>query len=691
MKDATGLNVVVIHNDAVKFDELVQFLPLFTAVVVGPGPGNPHDASDVGIIPQLFSYSLASDSAVPILGVCLGFQSMCVACDGPVERLRQIRHGQAYEIEHCGEDLFADIPQRFKSVRYHSLFAPRLPSNLQLLASCEDQGDKIVMAARHKEQPWWGVQYHPESICSENGAKLLKNFVQLAHSYNASSSRAVKCDPSLLSQLSALSIAEAPRIAISQLREVSPNVRCVNYHTDKSVIDICDSLHHFNRDFILLNAAAEPGKWCIIGIQDDESVEITHYQTASNSHIVYEKKNTTTEAKQVASIWDYLSTFMASKLAVHNKTEFPFIGGLLGVIGYEEGDYISIDKIPRPSTPDSKLMYVNKVILRNNATNETFLVSSSEDNNSTTNFIDSITRILSSPTPDFTTLDKIPVLSTTLPDEALYQKQFAQCQEFISSGDSYELCLTAQTKIAIPNTIDPWDIYKTLTNLNPAPYSAFFRFNDSILISSSPERFVSWDRDHCELRPIKGTVKKSKDITLNKATEILNTPKELGENLMIVDLIRHDLYQLLNNVQVTKLMGVEEYSSVYQLVSVIRGELSSTGFTGFDILSRSLPPGSMTGAPKKRSVEILQELEPDKRGFYSGVCGYWSIEDKADWSVIIRSLFHYSDDELNSASSNNWNIGAGGAITTLSNCADEWSEMVVKLKSAYQIFDLPTR
>ena len=196
-----------------------------------------------------------------------------------------------------------------------------------------------------------------------------------------------------------------------------------------------------------------------------------------------------------------------------------------------------------------------------------------------------------------------------------------------------------------------------------------------------------------ELRPIKGTVKNTDDVTMELATKILKTPKEMGENLMIVDLIRHDLYQFTDNVKVSQLMTVEEYTTVFQLVSVIQGKLYKQGYHGIDLLHRSLPPGSMTGAPKKRSVELLQDIEAmqenfvgGRRGIYSGVVGYWSITDDSDWSVIIRSVFHYNDDKENNDQTKLYRIGAGGAITVLSDQEGEWDEMVLKLTSALQAF-----
>jgi len=200
---------------------------------------------------------------------------------------------------------------------------------------------------------------------------------------------------------------------------------------------------------------------------------------------------------------------------------------------------------------------------------------------------------------------------------------------------------------------------------------------------------------------------------------LLGSPKEIAENLMIVDLIRHDLSRIVcggdssqGEVRVTKLFKVEEYETVYQLVSVIEGRVDlGLGYTGWDVLARSLPPGSMTGAPKIRSVELLQELESNlscpedtfrptttchksngkterghERGVYSGVCGYWCVGGGGDFSVIIRSAFKY-DDECKESGSERWYVGAGGAITALSNAEDEWEEMMAKLSSTLRAFE----
>ncbi|KAG4218642.1 hypothetical protein PC116_g32878, partial [Phytophthora cactorum] len=210
----------------------------------------------------------------------------------------------------------------------------------------------------------------------------------------------------------------------------------------------------------------------------------------------------------------------------------------------------------------------------------------------------------------------------------------------------------------------PWQLYRSLRSRQPAPFGSFIRLGGATLISSSPERFLEFSADGlCSMRPMKGTVRKSSAVsTLAQAEAILHVPKEEAENLMIVDLVRHDLHGVCGpgRVDVPKLNIVEEYASVFQMISVVEGRLPANDDnddkistkkkkkdikTGLDVLAASLPPGSMTGAPKKRSCEILHEIEGGReRSLYSGVVGYMDAAGRGDWSVTIRSLFRWDDE-----------------------------------------------
>jgi para-aminobenzoate synthetase len=324
------------------------------------------------------------------------------------------------------------------------------------------------------------------------------------------------------------------------------------------------------------------------------------------------------------------------------------------------------------------------------------------------------------------------------PDEDIYKENIRKCQESIRAGDSYELCLTAQTKIKLPISYVraddgyarndfSWKLYQSLRCQNPAPFSAYLRLGNTTVISSSPERFLRWTRGGlCQMRPIKGTVKKHPKVTREMAEWILGQDKERAENLMIVDLIRHDLYGIAGagGVKVPKLMVIEEYETVYQLVSVIEAflytpypwrlppknpseyeeEAHQESLTGIDVLATALPPGSMTGAPKFRSCQLLQQIEGHQpRGVYSGVLGYMSVCGSGDFSVVIRTAIRREDevdvavvvdpsgDKAVEKEYEVWRIGAGGAVTALSTEQGEWDEMNTKLESTLRAFRIPDK
>ncbi|RLV91395.1 Aminodeoxychorismate synthase [Spathaspora sp. JA1] len=736
----SGQQVATIHNDAFSPSEYENFyseyLPLFEYIVIGPGPGHPSIEKDVGIIRWLLQRmkreSGLGKNVVPVLGICLGFQSLCLEFGNAVNRLKNVRHGQIYDIhpveDQCG-GLFKQA-DKFESVRYHSLFVGEVNNEIIPLAYCfeQEQQEKILMAVRHVSLPFYGVQYHPESICSKKGDDLVKNFTEIAAEYNREFRPQVFGNHIDLSRnwLNHHAVHEDYLIEGGNLKTNKlESIYFKQIKLDVNAMDVCDYFHKRDSEnnFVLLNSASIPGEWSIIGLPiEGQSEIITHSVDDNKVHLSTYKsdKSTTTDGP----VWKVLARRMQEKyisrdtfngkLGEVSGRALPFFGGYMGLISYEEGQHVIIEKLESicgdKATPDLKLIYIERFLAYNHIRHDWYIVSINKQDD--TNWGDSLIEELNTITQ--INIDDIPMsvkylaedsdqdlIKFKFPDQEVYAQQFAKCQEWLHSGDSYELCLTTQSKIYLPNYIDPWDIYKVLTlRKNPSPFSCFMQFDDCTLLSSSPERFLSWKDEHensqtkiAELRPIKGTVKNTDDITFEKASAILKTPKEMGENLMIVDLIRHDLYQFLSSVQVTQLMAVEEYKTVFQLVSVIRGSLDREGYHGIDLLHSSLPPGSMTGAPKRRSVELLQDIESmqegiigGRRGIYSGVVGYWSVTDDADWSVIIRSVFHYNGDIENGENTKCWRIGAGGAITVLSDAQGEWEEMDVKLRSALSAF-----
>jgi para-aminobenzoate synthetase len=701
---------------------LTPFLPSFDAVVIGPGPGSPENNQDVGIVKKI--WCLADDHILPVFGVCLGLQSLCLAFGGRVVRLHTVKHGLTSPIRHRAVDLFEGVG-RMTAVRYHSLHAQLENGKcdeMEALAWADDvENGEVLMAARHKNKPFWAVQYHPESICTEGSDRVIDNFWRLACAWNKSHGRIVvelpkswrvfPREPSLLAQLHNSSLGTTVKLPpVMKVQTMSMFARGLDIRR------ICEALGvETSQEFVLLESAAVPGRWSIIAVLTPNISQLIHY-TVGDDFIVLSrvgggpKANIQLEQPFNSAVWQYLALFMREHRAIGGEPLSPFWGGLVGYFSYEIGvESLSIPlSHQKKRHADVNLAFAERSIVIDSLTGQIFIQSLFPDDST---WLESIKVLLQqehdlSLTPSATpppTLNALKCFDSyyqkwhgepvvVKPSQKNYEALVRDCQSYLASGDSYELCLTARTLVSLPSPQpSEWSLYNLLRVRNAAPYAAYIRLQGVTILSSSPERFLSYSRNgKVQLRPIKGTVKKSSAMTREMAESILNTPKERAENMMILDLIRHDLHRILGSgkVTVSQLMSVEEYASVYQLVSVIEGDIPSgqdedrTPVTGLDILASSLPPGSMTGAPKKRSVEILQTLESEEeRGIYSGVLGYMSVCGAGDWSVIIRSAYRYDYE-----GKGQWWVGAGGAVTALSTPQGEWEEMMVKLESTLSAF-----
>lgn len=667
-----------------------------------------------------------------MFGVCLGLQSLAIEFGAQLRRLDVVKHGQVSEIQNTGTDIFTGVGH-IAAVRYHSLHVSTDDcAALETLAWADDGEDngKVVMAIRHRTKPFWAVQYHPESVRTEGGGEnVLRNFWSLATAWTIKRRRTVQPWDLTVGRIFGPSW-PAPRLphALSPQRALNVATRVVNAHGLVSV-NLCERLgvHDETSDFVLLDSAAQPGQFSIIGSLTPSSVKITHY--VGDNHVdVYAASTTRSESLGSSTVWDWLADFMRLRRAEGGVRDVPFWGGLIGYLSYELGTqslcpdlHPSLDSIPSGRNPDVNLVFVERSIVIDTLAGKAYIQTLLPDDEAWLQ--ETAALIEESPRPCSESRRSSPAKRrrksatasppvVTLPDRERYITRIREAKEYLFSGDSYELCLTAPTLISVPKAVrrapehsSSWELYKALRARNPAPHSAYLRLHPSTLLSSSPERFLSYSRppqSTCQLRPIKGTVRKAPGITRAVAEQALaGSVKEVAENLMIVDLIRHDLHGVVGeDVAVKQFCKVEEYKTVWQLVSVIEGRLDSSEQgpremdLGWEVLRRSLPPGSMTGAPKKRSVEILRALEDHPRGIYSGVFGYWDVGGGGDWSVTIRSCFKNDADAApphpvprkEDMAMEQWTLGAGGAITALSDPEAEWEEMIVKVESVIRAF-----
>ncbi|GAB4410970.1 MAG: hypothetical protein OHK0039_15780 [Bacteroidia bacterium] len=274
-----------------------------------------------------------------------------------------------------------------------------------------------------------------------------------------------------------------------------------------------------------------------------------------------------------------------------------------------------------------------------------------------------------------------PPLFTALTDRETYLDQIRRLQVHIHDGDSYEVNLS-QAFVATAMLADPAATFRRLTDLSPVPFAAFVRHGDTYLISASPERFLQRQGPCLRSQPIKGTAPRGSTPAEDEALRqhLQHSDKEQAENVMIVDLTRNDLYRccLPHSVTVPHLFEVQTFPQVFQLVSTVEGLVDPT-LDAAAVLSRSFPPGSMTGAPKVMSMELIDRYEPTARGAYAGSAGYFTPEGDFDLNVIIRSLRY-------DAATRRLSYHVGGAITFDSDPAQEYEETLVKARALRALF-----
>jgi para-aminobenzoate synthetase component 1 len=243
-------------------------------------------------------------------------------------------------------------------------------------------------------------------------------------------------------------------------------------------------------------------------------------------------------------------------------------------------------------------------------------------------------------------------------------------QRYLHAGDCYQVNLAQ--RFAAPAQGDPWHAYRRLRRANPAPFGAYLAFDDCCILCGSPERFLQIRNDRVETKPIKGTRPRGRDPdedrTLAEALRL--SPKDRAENLMIVDLLRNDLGKVcaIGSVHVPRLFEIERYAHVHHLVSTVRGRLAA-GRSALDLLRACFPGGSVTGAPKLRAMQIIEELEPHRRGVYCGSIGYIGVDGAMDTNIVIRTLVH---------SAGVARLWAGGGIVVDSDPEAEYRETLDK-------------
>jgi para-aminobenzoate synthetase len=657
--EVTGCPPVVVRND-VDWSEIE--LDRFDGVVVSPGPGRPDRSVDFGI-----SACAIREMALPVLGVCLGHQGICHLFGGVVAHAPEPMHGRISGVHHTGTDVFAGLPSPFMAVRYHSLAATDVPAELEVVAWTDDG---IVMGVRHRDQPLWGVQFHPESICTEYGRELLANFRDLA----LARSRA----------------AEPAR------KPVEDRPRCRLHVRRVPLLPDAEAAFHqlFSGDaprFWLDSSVVIPGlsRFSFMG---DGSGPLAEYVTFDVAEGITDVHRAGERFRVRRPFFEYLDEELRRRaIPTPAGLPFDFNLGYVGCLGYELKAETGGHPAHRADTPDAALIFADRMLAIDHVEGTSYLLalSAGGDDAGADAWLEAASRRLRElPTQDAASRPSAAggraLLGMTDPiaramiqprhDRGAYLDRVADCLKEIRDGESYEVCLT--NAVTAPITIDPRRTFSWLRRGSPVPYGALLEFPDVAILSASPERFLAVGRDRVvESKPIKGTRPRGATLADDKALhdDLATNAKDRAENLMIVDLIRNDLNRVceIGTVHVPKLFDVETYAPVHQLVSTIRGTLRAEA-SAVDCVRETFPGGSMTGAPKLRTMQIIDRLEDGPRGFYSGALGWFGLSGAADLSIVIRTL---------TATKGRVSFGVGGAVIALSDAEEEFEETVVKSRA----------
>jgi para-aminobenzoate synthetase len=683
----SGEEPIVIRNDIVSWKALSRWD--FDAIVLSPGPGRPDRWHDFGVCADILR-----SSDIPVLGVCLGHQGLGQMLKGMVARAPVVMHGRRSGVKHLGSGLFEGIPQDFSVVRYHSLAVASDLGPEGRVTAWTDEG--VVMGIEHRRRPMWGVQFHPESIATEHGRRLFENFYNLAQRYRSwrgpranrprtpprrppreqiDRGRAANNNGAQLQVLTKTIEGEAPAELLFE--------RLFFKAEHAFWLDSADAPTPLARSSFL-GTTAGPDR-CVIEYDVDRQLVSSH--RADDSSV---------ESGSIFAVIDR----EVEALSVEPPPQLPvgLLGGFVGYLGYECKADCGSPNVHSSDVPDAVLMLANRVVAIDHVARRTHLVALCREQDVAEGqaWLESVERLVGELLGDLLgEASEMPLgsggvaLAASRPVGApqaeqvsfrvgrgreQYLADIARCQSALAAGESYEVCLTDQ--IHTEASPEPFELYRLLRRRNPAPFAAYLKLGELTVLSSSPERFLSVDRERrVEARPIKGTAPRSQNPTEDEANrlELLEDEKTFAEHLMIVDLLRNDLGRVceVDSVRVPQFMVVEPYTTVHQLISTITGVLDPSR-TPTECVRACFPGGSMTGAPKLRTMGIIDDIEREARGVYSGAIGYFGVDGSVDLSIVIRTIVMRPGATT---------IGAGGAIVIQSDPDDEFEEILLKARA----------
>lgn len=644
--------VIVRRKDQCTLAEIETLNP--ELIVISPGPCSPNEASFALSVVEHFK------GRIPILGVCLGHQVIGQVFGAKVVRAKKPIHGKVSPIHHDGKGVFHNLPNPLTVTRYNSLVLERTSIPEELIITAESE-DGEIMGIRHYHFPIEGVQFHPEAILTEAGHDLLSNALANARKWS------VKASPW---EIRSISLALPPSQLFPAFRQCN-----MPFFLDSGGNYPDLGRYSFMGAFPFLQVTAFPDK--VELVWPESSRRETRFLTGTKSLQVLDS--------------------LLSKYRLSNSTPFPFAGGAVGFFSYDLKN--ELEQLPDKAQDDLKIplwrfAWYDGIVIYDHKDERYWLTACgmNEEGEPLPELAVFRLKRLEALLQEFTSnpmslsssslhwqsnsSEYSPVTSTVSREQ--YLRDIKRVIEYIFAGDIYQANLSQ--RFNLPYSGDPWLLYQKLHEHNPAPFAAFLPYDDFQILCSSPERFLRIDSDgKIETRPIKGTRPRgdSPQTDLALANELQNSPKDRAELTMIIDLERNDLGRIcrFGSVKVTELLRLEKYPTVWHLVSTITGQLKEN-LQASEILAAVFPGGSITGAPKIRAMEIIEELEPYKRGIYTGSIGYLGFDGAWDLNIVIRTVLLKDGKAY---------IHTGGGIVADSDPNREYQETLHKAQALFKV------